>query len=260
MSTILPWRNWYHCMGNTFGTWLPGDPKGFRSRHHEAHVEGDYHFPPPPGYYDGMFEQARHMMPRDAVFVPRELRALVCQVFADALRYHKVEIVELSVGGVHWHLLARFVPVGVDPYKHLEAIGVKLTHPRKRIIHPHESPPAQSESPPAPAGGNPPAPHQDLPPAGAGGLSGGLFAYDHDPVPRRLLGLARTFVTHKLKELGHFSHVQGGLWALRPKCDPAEDRRHQVAIARYIRRHADQHAAVLSLLPPSDDPHNHRTQ
>jgi hypothetical protein len=46
---IAPWNHWYHCMGNTFGTWLPGSPKGFRTRHHREHVEGDYKHPPPKG-------------------------------------------------------------------------------------------------------------------------------------------------------------------------------------------------------------------
>jgi hypothetical protein len=210
-GVILPWRNWYHCMGNTYGTWLPGDPKGFRTRHHRSHVEGDYKFPPPPGYYDDLFDRSRRLMPRD-------LRPLVCRIFADALRFHQVEIVELSVGGVHWHLLARFVPVGVDPYEHLARIGVNLTHARKT-----------TKSPSAPAGGP-------------------MRAYDHDPAPRRLLGLARTFVTHELKKRGHFTDAQGGLWALRPKCEPIADRPHQVAATRYIRRLSEQDAAVLSML------------
>jgi hypothetical protein len=33
-------------MGHTYGTWLPGDPKGFRTRHHREHIEGDYKKPP----------------------------------------------------------------------------------------------------------------------------------------------------------------------------------------------------------------------
>jgi len=120
-----------------------------------------------------------------------------------------VEVVELSIGGVHWHLLARFVPVGVNPHAHLDAIGVKLTHARRTCAR---------------------------------------SAYDHDPVPRRLLGLVRTFVTHELKCVGHFATTTGGLWALRPKCEPISCRRHEVATARYIRHHAEQGAAVLSLL------------
>src|SRR3954468_9029001 len=45
-----PWNNWYHCMGNTYGTWLPGDPRGFRTRLHREHVEGDYRNPPKEDY------------------------------------------------------------------------------------------------------------------------------------------------------------------------------------------------------------------
>jgi hypothetical protein len=35
---VKPWCDWYHIMCNTFGTWLPGDPKGFRTRHHREHT------------------------------------------------------------------------------------------------------------------------------------------------------------------------------------------------------------------------------
>lgn len=45
---IQPWNDWYHIMCHTYGTWLPGDPRGFRTRHHREHVEGDYKSPPHP--------------------------------------------------------------------------------------------------------------------------------------------------------------------------------------------------------------------
>jgi hypothetical protein len=41
-----PWNNWYHCMFHTYGAWLPGDHRGFRTRHHKKHIEGDYNHPP----------------------------------------------------------------------------------------------------------------------------------------------------------------------------------------------------------------------
>ncbi len=201
-------------MGNTYGTWLPGDPRGFRTRHHREHVEGDYRFPPPPGFYDDLFESSKARMRRDAIFLPQELRPTVCRLFADALRHHRVEVVELSMGGVHWHLLARFVPVGVDAYEHLEALGVRITHARH------------------------------VPPVGAGGH----WAYDRDPAPRRILGLVRSYITRQVKQMGYFTDAVGGLWAKRPKCEPVTDRAHQLAVVAYIRRHAFQHAAVLSQL------------
>jgi len=37
-----PWNHWYHVNGNTYGTWLPGDPRGWRSYKHKRHVEGEY--------------------------------------------------------------------------------------------------------------------------------------------------------------------------------------------------------------------------
>ncbi len=35
------WRNWYHVSCNTYGTWLPGDPRGWRERKHKKHVDGE---------------------------------------------------------------------------------------------------------------------------------------------------------------------------------------------------------------------------
>ena len=34
----VPWNDWYHCNGNTYGTWLRGDPRGFRERRHRLEI------------------------------------------------------------------------------------------------------------------------------------------------------------------------------------------------------------------------------
>jgi hypothetical protein len=47
-----PWNFWYHVGGNTKSTWLHGDRRGFRTRHHREHIEGDYRHPPPRGMCD----------------------------------------------------------------------------------------------------------------------------------------------------------------------------------------------------------------
>ena len=72
--TVLPWNDWYHFMGHTYGTWLPGDPKGFRTRHHREHVEGDYKHPPPKGKYDARWERAKRLMKRDPVYLDEQQR------------------------------------------------------------------------------------------------------------------------------------------------------------------------------------------
>jgi hypothetical protein len=42
MFPRMSYQGWYHCMGNTFSTWPPGDDRGWRSYKHREHCEGDY--------------------------------------------------------------------------------------------------------------------------------------------------------------------------------------------------------------------------
>ena len=58
----------------TYGTWLPGDFKGFRTRHHREHVEEDYKSAPPAGLYYGLHRQSRELMKRDPVHLAVEQR------------------------------------------------------------------------------------------------------------------------------------------------------------------------------------------
>jgi hypothetical protein len=103
-----PWNDWYHCMGNTYGTWLPGDPRGFRTRHHREHCEGDYKNPPPKGRYEQRHQKSKDLMTRPAVFltVPQRVRAL--EEFVGSLRRREIEVVAASIDRVHFHVLARF--------------------------------------------------------------------------------------------------------------------------------------------------------
>jgi len=105
------WNDWYHCMGNTYGTWPPGDPRGFRARHHREHIDGDYKSPPPQGMYDERLQKSRGAMRRSPVVLSPQLRRLVCAAMGEKLLVLKVELVELCVTAVHFHLLARFSPL-----------------------------------------------------------------------------------------------------------------------------------------------------
>jgi hypothetical protein len=49
-----PGHRWYHVTINTYGTWLPGDPRGFHSRGHRVHSSGDYREPPPEREHAGL--------------------------------------------------------------------------------------------------------------------------------------------------------------------------------------------------------------
>lgn len=103
-----PWNDWFHCNGNTYGTWLRGDPRGYRERHHRLHVEGDYLDPPPPGEYEALHRQSKRLMKGEAVhLVPRQ-RVRVCQALATKLLDDGIEALVVAVDDHHFHLLGRF--------------------------------------------------------------------------------------------------------------------------------------------------------
>src|SRR5215207_7998564 len=105
-----PWCDWYHVMGNTYGTWLPGDPRGFRTRHHREHVEGDYKNPPPPGTYERQYERSRKLLKPPPVVLARDWRPVIGEAVRDKLVALGAQVLCLSVGGQHVHLLAKMPP------------------------------------------------------------------------------------------------------------------------------------------------------
>jgi hypothetical protein len=103
-----PWNHWYHCMCNTYGTWLPGDPRGFRTRHHRLHVDGDYKNPPPAGRFDDLHRRSGELMRRRPVYltavqIPKALDEILA-----SLGRRSIELVAASLDDHHFHLLARF--------------------------------------------------------------------------------------------------------------------------------------------------------
>jgi len=92
-----------------------GDPRGWRSRHHREHVDGDYRNPPDPGAYDRELLKSKRSMKRDPVFLTPEQRVVVCRTIGESLQRHSAELIDLSVGSAHFHMLARFTPCGSLP-------------------------------------------------------------------------------------------------------------------------------------------------
>jgi hypothetical protein len=107
-TSTQPWNDWYHVTVHVYGSWLRGDPRGWRSRHHREHVEGDYKNPPPPGTYDNLYELSKALMTRDPVKIERELRQFVVDAITEKLIQDGIEVVIVSVDGKHLHVLARF--------------------------------------------------------------------------------------------------------------------------------------------------------
>src|SRR5687768_3104336 len=101
---------WYHITVSTYGAWLPGDPRGFRTRHHREHVEGDYKNPPPAGKYRSQCERSKRLLKQPPVIIPADLRSVVGASLRDKLTTFGAWVLCLSVGGQHVHLLAKMPP------------------------------------------------------------------------------------------------------------------------------------------------------
>jgi len=127
------WRDWYHCIGNTYGSWLPGDPRGWRTREHRQHIDGDYKSPPPRGKYDQWHEHSKGLMEREAVVLREDQQQIVLDVIAESLALNEILCAVISVSPMHAHVLARFV-IGrrtssgkliADPARHYFGIARK---------------------------------------------------------------------------------------------------------------------------------------
>ena len=134
------YNRWYHCMSSTYGAWLPGDPRGFRTRGHREHVEGDYKRPPAAGVYEQRHELAKGRMARPEVVLSEGARGVVVDAIVHALvSVHKLEVLAVSVSATHMHTLARFpkptfskrglpdTPTSAinDPVRHLIGVAKK---------------------------------------------------------------------------------------------------------------------------------------
>jgi len=99
-----------HVTWGTYGSWLPGDPRGFRTRRHRTHVEGDYKNPPPPGIYEGLHNYARAKLRKPPVVLPQDLRPTVGLACLEQFAKEDARVYALSVGGEHVHVAADCSP------------------------------------------------------------------------------------------------------------------------------------------------------
>lgn len=115
---IDAWNGWYHLNGNTYGTWIRGDERGWRARHHREHVDGDYKRPPPPQAHAAERARSRRLM-SEPVHLSPQACAVACDELVASLKHQKIEAIACSVDDHHFHVLARFrlpKPTGSNPW------------------------------------------------------------------------------------------------------------------------------------------------
>src|SRR3989442_1013056 len=98
---------WFHVMFSTYGAWLYGDRRGFRTRHHREHVEGDYKNPPPPGKYADREQRSRPALKQPPVSIPPHLRGVIGRALLERLEGLGALVVAVGVMPNHVHLLLK---------------------------------------------------------------------------------------------------------------------------------------------------------
>jgi len=108
-EAVDPWRCWFICTGSTYGTWLPGDPRGWRTKGHRVHVEGDYRNPPvDTAARKRLHEINKARMKQSAVYLDDPIaREAACEAMALKLVKDDIECSVLSVSINHYHVLVR---------------------------------------------------------------------------------------------------------------------------------------------------------
>src|SRR5688572_7244370 len=100
-------RVWFHLIFTTYGAWLPGDPRGFRTRSHRDHVEGDYDSPPEPDIYDGLHQASEFRQAQPSTTIAAEFRPLIGEALRDRLQQEGGEVIAVACGGQHAHVLVQ---------------------------------------------------------------------------------------------------------------------------------------------------------
>jgi hypothetical protein len=103
-------NHWYHCIVSTYGSWIRGDVRGWRSRKHHEHVQGDYKHPPPEEAYQVIRRHTLRIMKRKPVVLTHDQRLLICHWMAQYLTHAQVTWADYCIGATHFHLLARIPP------------------------------------------------------------------------------------------------------------------------------------------------------
>ncbi len=100
------WQDWAHVILSTRGSWLPGDPRGFRDHDHRSHSSGDYRNPPPTGEHASLLRHAKRVVHREVVLAPEICERLV-PAFIAKLDAMSLPVRVMALGRVHGHVLVR---------------------------------------------------------------------------------------------------------------------------------------------------------
>ena len=94
---------WYHLSLTTYGAWLYGDERGFRTRRHREHVEGDYKHRPSKSDYHEQRQRSTTLLQHAAVSLEPRYREVVGMALVDRLRRLGAFVLTTAVAAKHVH-------------------------------------------------------------------------------------------------------------------------------------------------------------
>ncbi|MBA3313305.1 MAG: hypothetical protein H0T47_08460 [Planctomycetaceae bacterium] len=98
---------WHHVVLTTYGAWLDGDPRGFRTKNHRKHIEGDHKHPPRPGSYKGRLRGSQELLSQEPVAFDAAWRSIVGNALRTACFDLDIELLAIAVSRQHVHLQMR---------------------------------------------------------------------------------------------------------------------------------------------------------
>jgi hypothetical protein len=99
--------HWFHIVLTTYGAWLDGDERGFRTRHHREHVEGDYKNPPPKALYAARRQRSKDALKQPPVVLNDRFREVAAIALRDRFEQDGAVVECVAMAGQHAHLLVR---------------------------------------------------------------------------------------------------------------------------------------------------------
>jgi hypothetical protein len=110
----MQWADWVHVIVVTYGTWLPGDRRGFRDHGHRIHSSGTRASPPPPGEHVGLHRYSMSIVGEE-VHVAQDLRLQLVAAIVGKLEACSVPVRIAAMCKTHGHVLARVGRVDAKP-------------------------------------------------------------------------------------------------------------------------------------------------
>ena len=100
-------RKWFHAILTTYGAWLRGDRRGFRTRNHQTHIDGDYKSPPEPGQFEGLAAYCESLLKQPPVELTPAQREIVGLALVERLVELGALVACLAVAAKHGHVLLK---------------------------------------------------------------------------------------------------------------------------------------------------------